>query len=95
MKLTVSQTARADLTRLHAFLADKNPAAGGRLIAALATAIQSIHTFPERGRPSGTPNIRELIVPFGRSGYVLRYAYSAQTDEAVVLRISHGREARG
>ena len=39
-------------------------------------------------------NIRELIVPFGRSGYVLRYAYSAAADEAVILRIWHGREAR-
>ncbi|MGO9006378.1 MAG: type II toxin-antitoxin system RelE/ParE family toxin [Beijerinckiaceae bacterium] len=94
MRLVVSQAAAADLARLHAFLADKNPAAADRSIAVLVAAIQSIDTFPQRGRPSGTPNVRELIVPFGGAGYVLRYAYSAQRDEVIVLRISHGREAR-
>jgi len=33
-------------------------------------------------------------VRFGRSGYVIRYAYRAETDEVVVIRIWHGREAR-
>ena len=82
------------LRRLHAFLTDKSPLAADRAIAALIAAIQSLDSFPERGRPSGRPNLRELIVPFGRSGYVLRYAYRAPDDEIVVLRIWHGREAR-
>jgi plasmid stabilization system protein ParE len=94
MKLIVSEAAAADLARLHAFLADRSPAAADRAIAALVTAIQSLDVFPERGRPSGTPNVRELIVPFGRSGYVLRYTYSAARDEVVIIRIWHGREAR-
>lgn len=93
MKLIVSQAAAADLARLHAFLADKNPAAANRAIAVLIGAIQSIDIFPERGRPTGISNARELIVPFGRSSYLLRYTYSAEMDEAVVLRIAHGREA--
>ena len=92
MKLIVSQAAVADLARLHAFLADKNPAAADRAIAVLIAAMQSLDSFPERGRPSGTPNARELIVPFGRSGYVLCYSYSE--DEIVIIRIWHGREAR-
>ena len=94
MKLIVSQAATADLARLHAFLVDKNPAAADRAVAALVAAIQSISAFPKRGRPSGTPNIRELIVPFGGAGYVVRYSHSEQADEAAVLRITHGREAR-
>jgi plasmid stabilization system protein ParE len=94
MKLIVSQAATADLARLHAFLADKNPAAANRAVVALIAAIQSLDAFPERGRPSGTTKLRELIVPFGRSDYLLRYAYSAQMEEVVVLRIWDGREAR-
>jgi hypothetical protein len=35
-----------------------------------------------------------LIVPFGKSSYVLRYAYPAQVDEVIVLRIWDGREMR-
>jgi toxin ParE1/3/4 len=94
MKLGVSQAAAADLVRLHEFLADKSPVAAERAAAALMSAVRSLDTFPERGRPSGSPNIRELIVPFGQSNYVLRYAYRAQTKEVIVLRIWHGREER-
>jgi plasmid stabilization system protein ParE len=94
MKLIVSQAAAADLARLRAFLVDKNPAAADRVSAVLIGAVQSLEIFPERGRPSGTPSVRELIVPFGRSGYVLRYAYSSQREEIIVIRIWHGREAR-
>jgi len=94
MKFIVSQVAAADLVRLYAFLKDKNPSAADRAAAVLMAAVQSLDIFPERGRPSGTPNVRELIVPFGRSSYVLRYAYRRQADEVVVIRIWHGREAR-
>jgi plasmid stabilization system protein ParE len=94
VKLIVSRAALADLARLHDFLATRNPDAARRAVDALIRAVQSLDTFPERGRPSGTRGIRELIVPFGRYGYVLRYSYSASVDELVVLRIWHGREMR-
>lgn len=94
MKVIVSQAARADLARLHAFLAEKNPAAADRVASVLIPAIQSIEAFPRCGRLTAAPNVRELIIPFGRSGYVLRYAHSPEMDEAVVLRIAHGREAK-
>jgi plasmid stabilization system protein ParE len=94
MKLIVSQAAAADLARLYAFLSDKSPAAAERASATLTRAIQSLHIFPERGRPSGTRGLRELIVPFGQSNYVLRYAHRAETEEVIVLRIWHGREQR-
>ena len=94
MKLIVSRAATADLERLYSFLAKRNPAAAARAAKILASAIQLLDTMPERGRPSGLPKIRELIVPFGRSAYVLRYAYSIENQEIVVLRLWHGREAR-
>jgi plasmid stabilization system protein ParE len=77
MTLIVSAAAAADLARLRAFLAKDNPAAAQRAAATLLAAIGSLATLPERGRPSGTAGVRELIVPFGQSAYVLRYAYSA------------------
>lgn len=94
MKLVVSPAAAADLVRLYEFLAEKNPTAAERASAALINAIESLDIFPERGRPSGRPNVRELIVPFGRSNYVLRYAYREGTEEVFVFRIWHGREER-
>ncbi len=94
MKLIVSPEAIADLDRLRAFLADKNPAAAQRAVAAIVGAIQSLDMFPDRGQPTGIANVRELIAPFGRSAYVLRYAHMAQADEVIILRIWHGREQR-
>jgi plasmid stabilization system protein ParE len=94
MKLIVSPAALADLERLHAFLADKSPGAADRAVASLIAAIESLDHFLERGRQVSTPNTRELIVPFGRSNYVVRYAYRIEADEVVVIRIWHGREVR-
>lgn len=94
MKLIVAPEAAADLNRLRAFLADKNPDAAQRAASSLIDAIQSLDTFPDRGRPTGIEGVRELIVPFGSSAYVLRYAHMPDTEEVVVLRIFHGREQR-
>jgi plasmid stabilization system protein ParE len=94
VKLVVSREAAADFDRLHAFLADKDQSAARRAVGALDKAIHSLELFPERGRPSGTPGIRELIVPFGRSAYLLRYVHLAAADEVVILRVWHAREER-
>jgi plasmid stabilization system protein ParE len=92
MSLIVSREAAADLERLYFFLAKGDPKAADRAAATLEDAIQSLDTMPGRGRPSKLPNTRELIVPFGRSAYVLRY--SIENKEVVVFRVWHGRETR-
>lgn len=94
MRLIVSPQAAVDLQRLHVFLLDRNPAAAQRAITTLEAAIQSLEHFPDRGRPAKIPGLRELVVPFGQSAYVLRYAYFAEPDEVVILRIWHAREQR-
>jgi plasmid stabilization system protein ParE len=92
VKLVVSSAALSDLERLQAFLPDKNPTAAQRAATVLDAAMRSLDAFPERGLLSGIPGVRELIVPFGRSAYVLRYALLPLSDEVVILRIWHGRE---
>jgi plasmid stabilization system protein ParE len=94
VKLIVSPAAAADLERLRAFLVTKNPDAAQRVVVALSRAIQSLDIFPDRGRPSTTLGARELVVPFGRSAYIVRYAHDAVREEVVILRVWHGREAR-
>jgi toxin ParE1/3/4 len=71
-----------------------NPSAAQRAVAAVAHAIQSLGALPERGRPVRRAGARELIVPFGKSAYIVRYGYSPQRQEVIILRIWHGREAR-
>jgi plasmid stabilization system protein ParE len=92
VKLIISREAAADLDRLHGFLATKDAAAAQRAIGVLIRAIHSLEVFPERGRPTGTPGIREFVIPFGRSAYLLRYLYLRETEEIVILRVWHGRE---
>lgn len=50
--------------------------------------------FPDRGRPAGFAGARELIVPFGRSAYIVRYAHLNRMGEVIILRVWHGREDR-
>lgn len=94
MKLVVSRAAAADLARLRAFLADKNPAAAQRAISGIVHAIDSLVAFPGRGRASGVAGLRELVIPFGRSAYVVRFAHDPRRQEIVIVRVWHGREAR-
>jgi toxin ParE1/3/4 len=95
MKLVVSKEALADIERLRAFLDEKEAGAARDAIAALQKAVGSLEIFPGRGRPSGIPGLRELVVPFGRSAYVVRYLHDRRRGTVVVVRVWHGRQTRG
>jgi len=94
LNVVVSPEAAADLERLRSFLESTNPSASATAAVAIDEAVRSLAAFPERGRPSGMAETRELIVPFGRSAYILRYAYLAETETLVILRIWHSPEER-
>lgn len=57
----------------------------------IADAVASLRKHPERGKPC-LDGMRELIVPFGSAGYVIRYA--VERDAVIVLRIFHSLEDR-
>ncbi len=44
--------------------------------------------------PTGDADIRQIVVRFGASGYVVRYAIVPGDEDILVTRIWHGREAR-
>jgi toxin ParE1/3/4 len=92
MKLIISRAAAADLERLRLFLAGKNSDAAQRAIAELVEAIGSITAFPDR--PSSASGLRDLIVPFGRSAYVVRFEHDSEQQRIIIVRVWHGREAR-
>jgi plasmid stabilization system protein ParE len=94
VKLIVSSAAAADLARLREFLLGKNAAAAQRAVAGIVQTIDSLAAYPDRGKPCGIEGLRDLIVPFGRSAYIVRYAHDPQRQEIVIVRVWHGREAR-
>jgi plasmid stabilization system protein ParE len=83
--------AQLDIDRLHAWLFEKNADAAFRLIMALQAHCVSLTDFPKRGRVVDH-GIRELIVPFGGSNYVVRYEVSPKG--VFISRIWHGLEQR-
>jgi plasmid stabilization system protein ParE len=72
-------------------LFERSPAAAVRLIALLEESFSSLAQFSDRGRLIDD-RIRELIVPFGGSSYVIRY--EADTAGVLVSRVWHGLEDR-
>jgi toxin ParE1/3/4 len=95
VRIDLAPEAVGDLERLRAFLVEKDPRAAERASAALIDAIDSLSELPERGRVSPLPGHRELVVPFGRSAYVVRYKYRANERSVLIVRVWHGREDRG
>ena len=94
MNIVLTQQAEADLRRVRAFLAEINPSAAQRAVDALSRAIELLGAFPDRGRPSEVVGARELVIPFGRSAYLVRYRHVVEANEVVILRVWHGRERR-
>ncbi len=66
----------------------------GRAVDTLFAGANYLRDLPERGRPADKPGYRELIVPFGRGAYVIRYRIDYSRDTVVIVRMWHGREHR-
>ena len=92
--ILLSSEARSDVMRLRNFLEAKNPRAAIRATQTIWAALQRLEQFPESGRVTDDPRIRQLVVPFGASGYVVRYTIVPDNRAILVTRIWHGREAR-
>ena len=83
--------ARSDLIRVSNFLADVAPNAALRAADALDEALRTLELFPQRAAKTGF-GTRELVVPFGQAGYIVRYR--VERANVVVMRIFHTREDR-
>ena len=89
MRLLFTHSAQRDLMRLRDFIAEKNPAAAGRISQRLLTSIKRLVDQPQMGvTVEELPGTRDLIV----GDYIVRYFLTE--DEIYVLRIWHSREAR-
>lgn len=83
-----SLTARADLIRLRDFIEPHNPEAAKNAAQSLNIIIQHSGI----GTRLKDRHDRELFVPFGKRGSVIRYRIDA--DAIVILKIGHSLEER-
>jgi toxin ParE1/3/4 len=92
--ILLSPDAVLDVERLRTFLDVSNPGAARRALSSIWTAIERLQEFPALGMQTADPAIRQIVIRFGASGYIVRYAIISETGDVLVTRIWHGREAR-
>ncbi len=81
-----------DLERLTDFLAKSAPEAAVTAIDVSREGIAILGRHPLIGRPC-EDELRELLISYGKSGYVALYSHEKPQDLVLVLAIRHQREA--
>ena len=82
------------LERCEQSLRERNPEAARRAARTIADQLTLLETQPAIGRPiPDSPELRELVIPFGDTGYVSRHETIA--NAVYVLAFRHQREAGG
>ena len=93
-RVVITEGAAQGLERCRRFLAEKNPQAAMRAGQAIERQFALLEMEPGIGRPfDDLPELRELIVPFGDSGYVALYHHEVRRDSVYVLAFRHQKEA--
>ena len=93
-RLIVTEGAARGLEVCRTFLAEKNPAAARRAAEAILKQFDLLQSYPAMGRPlDDQPELRELLIPFGETGYVALYLYESDDDAVYILAFRHQKEA--
>jgi len=93
-QIVVTEGAALGLERCRRFLAAKSPEAARRAAQAIERQFLLLESAPDSGRPfPEVPELRELVIPFGDSGYVALYRHEPADNAAYVLAFRHQKEA--
>lgn len=92
-QIVTTPDAARDIERCLRFLGEKNPSAALRAAEVILTTLQLLETAPDIGRPYPERHgARELIIPFGASGYVALYLHDPSADLVYILAFRHLKE---
>ena len=93
-RVIITEGAAKDLERCRQFLFKANPQASIRAGQTIDKQLSSLQKEPQTGRPLDThPEIRELVIPFGESGYVALYHFDSKENTVLILAFRHQKEA--
>jgi len=95
-RIRFTKDAGADLVRLYEFILrrdDTDWTVAKRALEAIRNAIRSLELSPfsYRKATSGNPFLRELLTPFGATGYVAMFEID-NDKTATILAVRHQRE---
>lgn len=93
-QVIVTEGAAEGLLRCRRFLSAKAPEAAKRAGQAIERQFLLLEKTPDIGRPfPEMPELRELVIQFGDSGYVALYRHEPADDAVYVLAFRHQKEA--
>lgn len=93
-QVIVTEGAADGLERCRQFLAVKTPDAARRAGQAIERQFLLLETAPDIGRPfPEMPELRELVIAFGDSGYAALYRHEPADDAVYILAFRHQKEA--
>jgi plasmid stabilization system protein ParE len=92
-RVRYTKAAREDLRRLYAHLLERDPPAARRARNKIAKGVELLKEFPFTCRKASpdSPFLRELVISFGSSGYVLLFEIEDATT-VTILAVRHQRE---
>lgn len=90
-QIVYSQNTVRDLERTFAFLLEHDPQAASASVTAIREAIDLLARHPFIG-PRIAGELRQLIVSFGKTGYVALYRFLPAREEIRILAIRQQRE---
>ncbi|MFI4956846.1 MAG: type II toxin-antitoxin system RelE/ParE family toxin [Gammaproteobacteria bacterium] len=93
MEIVWLRSAVKDLERLQQFIIQHNPRAAREIAVKVKGAVMHLVAHPELGRPvEDLPYFRDITIPFGAGGYLLRYRLVS--EKIYIVSIRHVREDR-
>jgi len=90
-QVVYSENALGDLERAFEFLAGHDPGAAATAATVIREAVDTLARHPLIGR-SVEGNLRELVISYGRTGYIALYQFVPAQDQIWILGIRHQRE---
>ena len=82
------------VARCDAFLTGQSEPAALKARSVILGKLRLLEGFPEFGRPYRPDRrLRELVIPFGRGGYLALYRYAPEEDAVYLIGFRHQREA--
>ena len=90
-RVVYSRNALANLERSFEFLVETAPDAAAAAVRAIQSAVEMLAHHPLIGRIVAG-EVRELVISYGRTGYVALYRFVPARGQVRILAIRHQRE---
>lgn len=92
-KVTLSREVIQQIAAIREYYENIGPEVAERAKTAIAVKLKQLQRHPASGRPVAEAHgLREIVIPFGATGYVALYRVDEGKD-VVVLAIRHQRQA--